>query len=155
MFAHRLAVDPWLQKLDGWLGADPYSTAWVAMVPSLSDPHRPAWPDALDYIRDHQLADGGWGDPLVYYPYERTISTLAAIAALHAWRPSDADDAQIAKGLAALYGYAEDSSRVGHEPIGFELVLPRLIEELRADFGDRLPISQWSSTEAATKAKLE
>ena len=76
----------WFELLTGWLGVDIYSTAWVALVPGASDNSIPAWSESLDYLRAHQLPDGGWGEPHIYYAHERTITTLAVIRALHFWK---------------------------------------------------------------------
>jgi hypothetical protein len=141
-------------ELNGWLGPDVYSTAWVALVPHADDPARPAWPEALAYLRSHQLEDGGWGEPHVYYAHERTICTLAAIRALNSWQASQDDAARIRRGLIALRRYAEDLAYEPHEPIGFELLLPRLRSELTLAFGAELPLDEWASIDALNSEKL-
>src|SRR5512139_1275527 len=88
----------WLDSLRGWLGTDAYSTAWVATVPDVYDPSRPTWPRALHYLRTHQLDDGGWGEPHIFFAHERTISTLAAIRALHLWKALPEDGMRIRRG---------------------------------------------------------
>lgn len=137
----RLPIE-WIQELDGYLGPDIYSTAWVAMVPDLDDPSRPAWPQAMDFIRANQLAqDGGWGEPIAYYAHERTISTLAAILALHTW---SADSAlhSIRKAIRTLHTYAQDLATEPYAPVGFELLLPSLVEAL-SDYRAELPLERW------------
>ena len=99
-------LNSWLEVLDGWLAADAYSTAWVAMVPDIHDISQPAWPQALEYLRAHQLVDGGWGEPKVFYAHERTLSTLAAIKALHLWNLPE-DRSRIQRGIEALHYYAD------------------------------------------------
>lgn len=136
----------------GWLGPDVYSTAWVALVPDLADNTRPTWPAALDYLRRNQLEDGGWGTPHIYYPHERTIATLAAIRALHAWGPSPADAQRIHKGWLALHAYATDLAGVIKEPIGFEILLPSLREELSA-YESYMPLSGWAAIEHLGREK--
>ena len=121
----------------GWLDADVYSTAWVAMVPDIHDKTKPAWPTALDFIRSSQLQDGGWGDPLLYYAHGRVISTIAALIALRQWQvPADEDAVQ--SGLNALTHYANDLENEAHEPIGFELLFPSLLNMLEEGI-DRFP----------------
>ena len=121
----------------GWLDTDIYSTAWVAIVPDLHDKTKPAWPSALDFIRSSQLEDGGWGDPLMYYAHGRTISTLAALIALRQWQKPE-DEAAIQRGLNALASYAYDLGDEAHEPIGFELLFPSLLNILK-EGTDRFP----------------
>ncbi len=144
----------WLGDLDGWLGADAYSTAWVALVPARDDPNCPAWPQALDYLRTHQLEDGGWGEPHVYFAHERTISTLAAIKALHTWQTLPSDARRIERGLAALRHYADNLAGEPHEPIGFELLLPRLRDDLIPFYGRDLPLDRWHPVEVINGEKL-
>ena len=143
----------WLQEIRGWLGTDIYSTAWTALVPSVADPTRPAWPQALAYLRQNQLADGGWGESDILYAHGRTISTLAAIGALHTWNAQPEDAVRIQRGLRALRRYAEDLAREPHEPVGFELVLPRLQANLQA-FDAQLPLRQWAPVYAKSADKL-
>lgn len=109
---------------------DAYNTAWVARVPAANG-SGPAWPEALDYLRDNQLNDGGWGDCYSYYAHERTISTLAALLALLEWGESPRSE-RIQRGVAALYQYASDLPTEPHEPIGFELLLPRIGVEVES-----------------------
>lgn len=100
------------------------------MVPSRVHAGMPAWPETLTFIRAHQLPDGGWGAPRVYNAHERTISTLACLLALRQWPAAD-DAPRIERGVSALYRYARDLPAEIHEPVGFELLLPRLVDELR------------------------
>jgi REP element-mobilizing transposase RayT len=144
----------WLNHLEGWLAADAYSTAWVALVPDRHDPGQPAWPEALDYLRQHQLEDGGWGAPRVYYAHERTISTLAALRALHSWGEPE-DRPRIERGLRALRRYAVDLAQEPHEPVGFELLLPSLRDTLVNDFPGELPLDQWKAIDAIGREKLK
>jgi Prenyltransferase and squalene oxidase repeat len=143
-----------LDNLNGWLGPDAYSTAWVATVPDIDNPKRPAWPQALDYLRSHQLEDGGWGEPGIYYAHERTISTLAAIFALTVWQETPRDCDRVADGLAALRRYATDLSEEPHAPIGFELLLPRLRKALSPYFEMEFPLEQWARIAAMGAEKL-
>lgn len=131
---------------------DPYSTAWVARVPALDNPHQPAWPETLAYIRAHQLDDGGWGAARVYNAHERTISTLACLLALAQW--SGPDHAwRIERGVSALHQYARDLPLEAHETVGFELLLPRLIQELKP-YDLSLPLAQWRRSLQAGQEKL-
>lgn len=131
---------------------DSYSTAWVARVPAVDNRHQPAWPEALAYIRAHQQDDGGWGAARIYNAHERTISTLACLSALTQW--PDPDHAwRIERGVLALHQYASDLPSEAHETIGFELLLPRLIQELKP-YGLSLPLAQWRRSLQAGQEKL-
>ncbi len=137
-----------------WLGGDSYSTAWVALVPHVNDLSRPAWPEALEYLRSHQLADGGWGEPHIFYAHDRTISTLAAIKALHTWQGVCDSTEHIRRGLAALRNYADYLPREPYEPAGFEMLLPRLRDDLTPLYGSELPLDRWQPIELAHQEKL-
>ncbi|GIK56305.1 MAG: type B diterpene cyclase [Chloroflexota bacterium] len=126
----------------GLVSPEAYSTAWVAMVPDADDLSRPAWPQALEYLRLHQLADGGWGEPAIYFAHERLIATLAAILAFATWN-EPADAGYIARGLEAVHRYAEYLLSEFESPTGFELLLPALLTRLEP-FGLDLPSGLWS-----------
>ncbi|MDX1687505.1 MAG: prenyltransferase/squalene oxidase repeat-containing protein [Candidatus Promineifilaceae bacterium] len=126
-----------------------YNSAWVARVPSATDVNQPAWPQALAFLRRNQLKDGGWGECYSYYAHERTISTLAALLALLEWGESPASQ-RIQRGVAALYQYATDLPTEPHEPIGFELLLPRIGVAVES-FDIDLP--RWPGVERMAKQK--
>ena len=56
-----------------------YDTAWVARLGDL-DRSLSLW--SLNWVCQHQLADGSWGAPEPVYYHDRVISTLAAMTAL-------------------------------------------------------------------------
>jgi halimadienyl-diphosphate synthase len=100
-----------------------YATAWAARL--TADDGRPEFPRARQWLREHQHADGSWGG-VVPNPYDRLVSTLAAVLALH-----DADDhwaaASVRSGVDYLRGHATDWQGAVGEPIGFEVVAPHLV----------------------------
>ncbi len=126
----------------GLIAPEAYSTAWVAMVPDAADLSRPAWPQALQYLRLHQLEDGGWGESSVCFAHERLISTLAAILAFSTWQ-EPADAPTIAHGVEAIHRYVNRLAVEPEAPIGFELLLPALLSRLEP-FGLNLPSTLWS-----------
>lgn len=126
----------------GFIAPGAYSTAWVALVPSIEDLNQPAWPQALEYVRTHQLEDGGWGEATVYFAHERLISTLAAVLALATWKEA-ADVEAIARGLGAIHQYVAQLTLEPNEPIGFELLLPTMLSKLEP-FNLDLPQTLWS-----------
>lgn len=137
----------------GLVTPDAYNTGWLARVPKLTDPTSPEWPQAINYLRNHQLDDGGWGDARIYYAHERAISTMSALLALLEWDPNPSQPA-VVRGISALHKYAKEMTHERYEPIGFELLLPRLASDLE-HYGLNLPFEQWSSVNQATAIKLE
>jgi halimadienyl-diphosphate synthase len=105
-----------------------YATAWAARL--TVDDGRPVFPQARQWLREHQHTDGSWGG-VVPNPYDRLVSTLAAVLALH-----EADDqwaaAAVRSGVAYLRGHATDWQGAIGEPIGFEVVAPYLVEQVDA-----------------------
>jgi hypothetical protein len=152
MVLHNEKLHKLLHAQQGVVTPDVYTTAWVALVPAVHDLGRPAWPQALTYVRRHQLNDGGWGEPHIYNAHERTICTLAALRALLEWREAD-DQNRIERGVQALHRYALDLSKELHQPVGFELLLPRLAHELKR-FNLDLAIEAWTDTVYIGMAKL-
>lgn len=126
----------------GLVSPEAYSTAWVAMVPDAADLSRPAWPQALEYLRLHQLADGGWGEPAICFAHERLLATLAAILAFATWN-EPADARYIARGLEAVHRYTDYLLSESEPSIGFELLLPALLTRIEP-FGLDLPPGLWS-----------
>lgn len=105
-----------------------YDTAWLARVPAFPDIHKPAFPNALEWLRKQQLADGSWGASFPSHGHDNTLSTLAAILALAQWQ-HPADIPLIKSGLNSLKNSAAMLSQESHETIAFELLLPILLEE--------------------------
>jgi halimadienyl-diphosphate synthase len=105
-----------------------YATAWVARL--TTDGGRPVFPRARQWLREHQHADGSWGG-VVANPYDRLVSTLAAVLALH-----EADDqwaaAAVRSGVDYLRGHATNWRGAVGEPIGFEVVAPHLVRQADA-----------------------
>ncbi|HYS37056.1 MAG TPA: hypothetical protein VEO01_15660, partial [Pseudonocardiaceae bacterium] len=105
-----------------------YATAWAARL--TADGGRPVFPRARQWLREHQHADGSWGG-VVPNPYDRLVSTLAAVLALH-----EADDqwaaAAVRSGVDYLRGHATNWRGAVGEPIGFEVVAPYLVQQADA-----------------------
>ena len=105
-----------------------YDTAWVARLHKLGEPMAI---EALNWLREHQLADGSWGAEVPVYHHDRVICTLAAVIALAEYGlPEDRvrlDQAMSAldKHLTRLY-----LDQAG-ETIAFEMLFPTLISEAK------------------------
>ena len=116
-----------------------YDTAWVARLAALGESMAD---DALNWLRENQLPDGGWGALQPYYHHDRLVSTLAAVATLNEMGDSsDQRRIQLAKGavIRALAGLGADPAG---ETIGFELIMPPLLENARFNgkgVQDKLP----------------
>jgi hypothetical protein len=141
-----------LQKQAGLVSANPYDTAWVALVPSLTDRSKPAWPQTLQYLRDQQLIDGGWGSEYVFYAHGQTINTLAVLRAFLEWG-YPGDEVVVAAGVEALHLYADQLIHEPYESIGFEILLPKLIQEIKP-FDLDLPYKAWATYEQQTAQKM-
>jgi hypothetical protein len=134
----------------GLVSPNVYNSAWLALVPDLTDKGRPAWPKALSYVRESQLPDGGWGEHYAYYAHERTIATLAALLALLEWgEPPDSD--RIQRGVQALHRYEPDLAHEPNEPISFELLLPRIAVAVGQH---ELDLPRWPQVEAMAADKM-
>lgn len=145
----------WLQRLNGQLSLDPYSTALVALVPKSDNLNVPAWPESLDYLRRNQLIDGGWGNPHILYAHERTLATVAAIHALDTWRMDAEDNHRIQQAIKALDHYADLLPSEPEAPIGFELLLPTLWQQVNPHILAQLPLERWSSVDQLYKKKTK
>jgi hypothetical protein len=141
-----------LQQQLGLVSANPYDTAWVALVPDATDVKKPAWPQVLQYLRERQLVDGGWGSEDIFYAHGRTINTLAVLRALLEWG-YPGDEAVVAAGVEALHHYADYLIHEPYEPIGFEILLPKLIQEIKP-FDLDLPYKAWVTYEQQTAQKM-
>lgn len=141
-----MIVEQLFAGLAGCVSVDSYNTAWVALVPDKHDLTRPQWPEAVAFLRATQLPDGGWGSPVTYHAHERTLCTLAAIAALSCWEKTavneTADQHRIEQGLAALHKYALDLEHDPLELVGYELLMPRLVRLLEP-YDLTLPTEYW------------
>lgn len=129
-----------------------YDTAWLAQVPSESDPNVPAFPEAIAWLRRNQLPDGSWGAEIEYV-HDRVISTLAAILALAKWGDDEQDSHSIDKGLTYIWKSVkrlEDE----HETIGFEVILPTFLTKCQ-QLGYSLPIESFAPYQNMRKAKLD
>jgi len=87
---------------------------------------------ALDWLRGNQLSDGSWGNVEPKYAHERVICTLAAMTTLGArGEANDRVALQCAKN--ALEELSKElSSDPAGETIGFEMIVPSLIDEAKA-----------------------
>jgi halimadienyl-diphosphate synthase len=104
-----------------------YDTAWVAALPNPADKSKPRFPSALNWLSTHQLADGSWGST-ISHQHDRIISTLAALVPLARFGRRDLDRLQLRRGERYLWQHAHLVRGAPCELVGFELLLPTLME---------------------------
>ena len=107
-----------------------YDTAWIASVPERADRRNSRFPTTLRWLADNQLADGSWGSS-VRYEHDRILCTLAALAPLAEFGRRAEDVRAVEAGTRYLWQHGH---LVGTEPVelvGFELLLPALVERAR------------------------
>jgi halimadienyl-diphosphate synthase len=107
-----------------------YDTAWLAAVPLPGDASQSRYPACLQWIVDHQLADGSWGG-VVQYEHDRILSTLAALAPLARFGHRNEDREAVVAGTRYLWQHGHRLSIEPIELVGFELLLPTLIQRAR------------------------
>ncbi|MFS7903202.1 putative ent-copalyl diphosphate synthase [Helianthus anomalus] len=113
---------------DGVISPSAYDTAWVALIEGVNEQSGgPQFPSSLEWIVNHQLLDGSWGESMIFSTSDRLVNTLACVIALTTWKvhPDKCE-----KGL----NFVEDNIyKLGdqneeHKTHGLELVFPALIE---------------------------
>jgi halimadienyl-diphosphate synthase len=122
---------------NGLMRPTAYDTAWLARISAEHDSSVPAFPEALDWLRQNQNHDGSWGAE-VEYVHDRVISTLATILALANWSGDGQDEGAIERGLRYIWAKA-DRLEYEYETIGFEVILPALLTQGR-QLGLDLPV---------------
>lgn len=108
--------------------ATAYDTAWVARVTNPSDAQRASYPQALDWLRQTQHADGSWGGGIEYF-HDRIISTLSTILALAERGDQAGDRNAIIRGEQYIQQNFDQLAREAHDTVGFELLLPVLFDQ--------------------------
>jgi hypothetical protein len=114
---------------NGAISASAYDTAWVARIPRKQQPNLPMFPECLQWIKNHQLADGSWGTKEIRHYYDRVICTLSSLIALKKW---DASPQQIERGEKYLQKNLDNLPQEAYATVGFELIFPALIADARA-----------------------
>ncbi|KAI3762755.1 hypothetical protein L1987_53196 [Smallanthus sonchifolius] len=116
---------------DGNISPSAYDTAWVALIEDVDEPNGgPQFPSSLQWIVNHQLPDGSWGEPFMFSAFDRLLNTLACVIAPTSW---NVHSDKCGKGIKFVN---ENMNKLEHEKEehmtpGFELVFPTLIELAR------------------------
>lgn len=106
-----------LQNNPNALSPSAYDTAWLAWL----------YPAAREWLINAQHPDGSWGAELEYY-HDRVIATLSAINAIAATSANASDLKRVERGIRYLEGAIPRLAEDVYETIGFELLLPSLVE---------------------------
>ncbi|KAL9609062.1 MAG: hypothetical protein Q9167_006141 [Letrouitia subvulpina] len=118
-----------------------YNTAWVSMIRKTENGvQRWLFPEALDFMLERQLPDGGWQSfPLL--PGELTsgidgiVNTMAAIVALKTRIAASSDDeqtlaARVSRAVTALRRMFESWDFNSTDMVAFEVIVPAHLEML-------------------------
>ena len=102
-----------------------YDTAWIARTIELGEE---MGEQALDWLRENQLANGCWGSNDILYNHDRAVSTLSAMIALARW-----GDVQDKKRIERARLGLDISIKCLHADIagatvGFEMLAPLLLD---------------------------
>ncbi len=108
----------------------PYDTAWLAGLPDNADLRISRFPTTLRWLADNQLSDGSWGSP-VRYEHDRILCTLASIAPLAEFGRRAEDRRAVEAGTRYLWQHGHLLGREPVELVGFELLLPALVQRAR------------------------
>jgi ent-copalyl diphosphate synthase len=128
----------------------PYDTAWLAGLATETDRRSSRFPTTLRWLADNQLSDGSWGSS-VRYEHDRILCTLASLAPLAEFGRRAEDHHAVDAGTRYLWQHGH---LLGHEPVelvGFELLLPALVERARTA-GVAVPphLGSWGSGSASS-----
>ncbi|QIN78598.1 hypothetical protein GBA65_08765 [Rubrobacter marinus] len=147
----RLAVDELLRAEDSQLMQSTiYDTCWAARL--TTEDGGMAYPHLLPWILDRQQADGSWGSR-VPYTHDRLLSTLVVVVLLARFGHRRDDQARRIAGQRYIWRHTDKLEQDTYRTIGFELILPNLLEEGR-ELGLDLPYTQLGHYEDEREKKL-
>jgi len=109
-----------------------YDTAWLAGVAKIGDAHASRFPTSLRWLMENQHADGSWGSS-VRYEHDRILCTLAALAPLARFGHRAEDHRAHEAGTRYLWQHGHLLRHELVELVGFELLLPTLVQRARAE----------------------
>jgi halimadienyl-diphosphate synthase len=107
-----------------------YDTAWLASVPAQGDRRLSRFPTSLRWLTENQLTDGSWGSP-VHYAHDRLLCTLAAVTPLAQFGRRSEDRDAVAAATRYLWQHGDTVRSEAAQLIGFELLLPTLVQRAR------------------------
>jgi hypothetical protein len=95
-----------------------YDTGWLAWL----------YPECREWVLAQQNPDGSWGSSLLEYFHDRVICTLSAVNALAATSTRSSELNQMERGIAYLETAIPRLSEDTSDLVGFELLLPTLVQ---------------------------
>jgi len=125
--AHSLLGDPAARP---GIAGTAYDTAWLASVVEDGSGGVARFPAALQWLVEHQRADGSWGGAL-RYEHDRLLSTLAALPPLAIRAGQATYCASVQHGTRYLWQHGHLLAGEPVELVGFELLLPALVRRAR------------------------
>ncbi|MEV0742869.1 prenyltransferase/squalene oxidase repeat-containing protein [Streptomyces sp. NPDC050549] len=154
--AHPTALFDRAQKILDDLGKSPVASSayTTAVAARLRKDGELLFPAARQWLLGHQLPDGSWGG-VIKMPYDRTLSTLAAVVALAGESGPGGPRVQQAvdNGCRYLREYGGEWRHHYAETCAFETIVPQLLAEART-LGLQLPYQDFADLEEARAAKL-
>ncbi|XP_057799339.1 copalyl diphosphate synthase 2, chloroplastic-like [Salvia miltiorrhiza] len=114
---------------DGRISVSPYDTSIAALIKDVKGRNAPQFPSCLEWIAQHQMADGSWGDEF-FCIYDRIVNTLACVIALKSW---NVHAHMIQKGVAYVNENVHKlkDGNLEHMTSGFEIVVPALVQRAK------------------------
>jgi hypothetical protein len=147
----NVAVDDLLKAdLSQFDQATVYDTCWAARL--TNEDGSLAYPHLLQALIEQQHPDGSWGSR-VPYVHDRILSTLAVLL-LGRLGQHEHNREQWSAGERYIWQQAEELEHDVHPTVGFEMILPALLEEGK-ELGLDLPYTQLRRYEAERAEKLK
>jgi halimadienyl-diphosphate synthase len=128
-----------------------YDTSWAARLRNADGSL--AYPGLLEGIVNRQHPDGSWGGRIPY-AYDRVLTTLSVVLLLARVGSREQDQEQRAAGERYIWLNAAALEREPHRTVGFEMILPTLLEEGR-ELGLDLPYAQLRHYDEERRKKLK
>jgi halimadienyl-diphosphate synthase len=127
-----------------------YDTCWVVRL--MDRDGTLAYPDLLRGLLERQQPDGSWGGTIPYV-HDRLLTTLSIVLLLVRFGNRQRDHAQRRAGERYIWQHAPDLQYEPHRTVGFEMILPTLLDEAR-ELGVSLPYTQLRHYESERTKKL-
>ena len=127
-----------------------YDSSWAAYLVEKNG--SPSYPDVLPTLLERQHPDGGWGSR-VSHSHDRLLTTLAVVLLLARFGNRRRDKERQAAGEQYIWRVARDLDHDGQATVGFELLLPVLLERGKR-MGSSLPYAHLRRYEIARAKKL-
>jgi halimadienyl-diphosphate synthase len=127
-----------------------YDSSWAAYL--VEENGSPSYPDVLPTLLERQHPDGGWGSR-VSHSHDRLLTTLAVVLLLARFGNRRRDKERQAVGEHYIWRVARELDHDGQATVGFELLLPALLERGKR-MGSNLPYAHLRRYETARAKKL-